>query len=80
MGLKDLFSRKRTPFDELWKQLEGIPDGAKKQIPQDLTDRTKRKIEKISLKEVEEAVNKALEEVSKGSVKTIDLLIRKNIG
>jgi hypothetical protein len=30
MGLKDLFKRKRTPFEELWKQVEGIPEGAKK--------------------------------------------------
>ena len=33
MGLKDLFKSKRTPFDELWKQIEGIPDGAKNRLP-----------------------------------------------
>ncbi len=79
MGLKDLFSRKRTPFEELWKQVEGIPEGAKKQLLADLSDRTKRKLEKLSPEEVEEAVNKALEKVKNGSVETIDLLIRKNI-
>lgn len=61
MGLKDLFSRKRTPFEELWKQVEGISEGVKKQLSADLSDRTKRKLEKLSPEEVEEAVNKALE-------------------
>lgn len=79
MGLKDLFSRKRTPFEELWKQVEGIPEGAKKQLSADLSDRTKKKLEKLSPKEVEEAVNKALKKVKNGSVETVDLLIRKNI-
>lgn len=79
MGLKDLFSRKRTPFEELWKQVEGIPEGVKKQLSADLSERTKRKLEKLSPEEVEEAVNKAFEKVKNGSVETIDLLIRKNI-
>lgn len=78
MGLKDLFSRKRTPFEELWKQVEGIPEGVKKQLSADLTDRTKRKLEKMTPKKVEEAINKALEEVKNGSVETIDSLVRKN--
>ena len=76
MGLKDLFKRKRTPFEELWKQVEGIPEGAKKQIPGDLSDRTKRKLERLSPKEIEEAIDKAIEEINKGSVERIDDLIR----
>ena len=79
MGLKDLFCSKRTPFEELWKQVEGIPEGIKKQISADLSDRTKRKLEKLSPEKVEEAVDKAFEEVSKGSVQTFDSLIRKLI-
>ena len=79
MGLKDLFSSKRTPFDELWKQVEGIPEGAKKQIPADLSDSTKRKLEKQSPEIIAEIVNKALGEISKGSVLAIDVLIRKMI-
>ena len=79
MGLKDLFKRKRTPFEELWKQVEGIPDGAKKQLSADLSDKTKRKLEKLSPKEIEDIVNGSLEEVSKGSIVGIDELIRKMI-
>ena len=79
MGLKDLFSSKRTPFEELWKQVEGIPDGAKKQIPADLSDSTKRKLEKYSPEKIAEAVNKAFEEINKGSVLEMDVLIRKCI-
>ena len=76
MGLKDLFSRKRTPFDELWKQVEGIPEGAKKRIPSDLSDRTKRKLEKLSPEEIAAVVNKAFEKVNNGSVEEMDALIR----
>ncbi len=79
MGLKDLFCSKRVPFDELWKQVEGIPEGVKKQISADLSDRTKRKLEKLTPKEMEDVVNTAFEEISKGSVETIDSLIRKFI-
>ena len=79
MGLKDLFSRKRTPFEELWKQVEGIPEGAKKQIPSDLSDRTKRKLEKLSPEEIRAVVNKAFEKVNNGSVEEIDVLIRSLI-
>ena len=79
MGLKDLFSRKRTPFEELWKQVEGIPEGAKKQIPLDLSDRTKRKLEKLSPEEISAVVNKAFEKVNNGSIEEMDALIRKMI-
>ena len=79
MGLKDLFRSKRTPFEELWKQVEGIPDGAKKQIPQDLSDSTKRKLEKLSPETITEIINKAFEEINKGSVLEMDVLIRKLI-
>lgn len=79
MGLKDLFSSKRTPFEELWKQVEGIPEGAKKQIPDDLSDRTKRKLEKLSPETIAEIVNKAFEEINKGTVLAMDVLIRKSI-
>lgn len=79
MGLKDLFRSKRTPFDELWKQVEGIPAGAKKQIPDDLSDGTKRKLEKLSPKEIAGIINRAFEEINRGSVEGIDTLIRKNI-
>lgn len=79
MGLKDLFRSKRTPFEELWKQVEGIPDGAKKQISQDLSDSTKRKLEKLSPETIAEIINKAFEEINKGSVLEMDVLIRKLI-
>ena len=79
MGLKDLFSSKRTPFEELWKQVEGIPGGVKKQISADLSDRTKRKLEKLSPEKIAEVIDKAFEEVNKGSVLEMDVLVRKMI-
>ncbi|MCR5203650.1 MAG: hypothetical protein K6E47_01215 [Lachnospiraceae bacterium] len=77
MGLKDLLCSKRTPFEELWKQVEGIPAGAKKQILADLSYKTKRKMERRTPKEVEKAVVKAFEEINNGSIEPIDLLIRE---
>ena len=77
MGLKDLFSRKRTPFEELWKQVEGIPEGAKKQIPRDLSERTKKKLEKLSPIEVSRIVNLAFEEINNGSIEEMDSLLRR---
>ena len=79
MGLKDLFRSKRTPFEELWKQVEGIPEGAKKRIPLDLSDSTKRKLEKLSPEAIAEIVNKAFEEINKGTVLAMDVIIRKSI-
>ncbi len=79
MGLKDLFSRKRTPFEELWKQVEGIPEGAKKQLSTDLSERTKKKLEKLSPEEISTVVNKAFEKVNNGSIEEMDALIRKLI-
>ena len=77
MGLKDLYRSKRTPFDELWKQVEGIPAGAKKQLPGDLSVRTKRKLEKLSPGEIEKIITRAFEEINRGSVEEIDVLIRR---
>ncbi len=77
MGLKDLFSRKRTPFEELWKQVEGIPEGVKKQLSADLSVKTKRKLERLSSEEVEKIIEKAMQEINNGSVTGIDVLIRK---
>ncbi len=79
MGLKDLFCSKRTPFEELWKQVEGIPEGAKKQLSTDLSERTKKKLEKLSPEEISTVVNKAFEKVNNGSIEEMDALIRKLI-
>ncbi len=77
MSLKELFRRKRTPFDELWKQVDGIPDGIKKQIYEDISDKTKKKLEKDSPKEIEEYIIKAIEAINNGSTEEIDTLIRR---
>ncbi len=79
MGLKDLFRSKRTPFEELWKQVEGVPEGVKKQLSADFSDRTKRKLEKLSPEKISEVINKAFDEVNNGSVLQMDVLIRRMI-
>jgi hypothetical protein len=42
-----------------------------------LSDRTKRKLEKLAPEKISEVINKASEEVNKESVLQIDALIRK---
>ena len=79
MGLKDLFRSKRALFEELWKQVEGIPEEIKKQTSADLSERTKRKLEKLAPEKISEVINKAFEEVNKGSVLEMDVRIRKMI-
>lgn len=79
MGLMNLFSSKRTPFDELWRQVEGIPEGVKKQISLDLSDKTKKKLERCSPKEIENIISRSIEEVHRGSVEKIDLLVRRQV-
>ncbi len=49
----------------------------KKQISADLSERTKRKLEKLAPEKISEVINKAFEEVNKGSVLQMDALIRK---
>ncbi len=80
MGFNKLFKRKRTPFDELWKQAEGIPEGIKKQIGEDLSQKTKKILEKKKPKEIQTIINEAIEEINRGSIETMDSLIRKKMG
>jgi len=66
-------------FEELWKQVSGLPDTAKMQVPRVLSDPTKKKLCKHSPEEVSRMVLDAIEEVNNGSVEPLDELIRERI-
>lgn len=66
-------------FDELWKQVSGLPDAAKIQVPGALKEDTKKKLAKKTPGEVSRIVAQAIEEVNNGSVEPLDKLIRVRI-
>jgi hypothetical protein len=69
----------RMTFDELWKQVEGLPDTAKLQVPEVLSPTTKKKLEKRSPQEIAVIVAAAIDEVNHGSIAPLDTLIRKRL-
>ena len=66
-------------FDEMWKQVEGLPDTAVIQVPGVLSEATKKKMEKRSPEEVSRIVLSAIDEVNHGSVEPLDTLIKKRL-
>ena len=66
-------------FEELWSQVEGLPDTAKLQVPGVLSQETKKRLCTHSPEEIEKIVADAIEEVNCGSVAPLDELIRKRL-
>ena len=67
----------KTSFEEVWAQVQGLPEAAKEQIPDVLSNFTKKRLSELSPKQIEGIVNTAIETVNKGSIETIDSLIQK---
>ena len=66
-------------FEELWKQVKGFSDIAKQFIPNALSDETKKKLENYSSEEIASIINNAVEEINRGSIETVDSLVRKQL-
>ena len=66
-------------FDEVWREVRGLPDTAMAQIPRILGEVTKKKLAKMPPEEVSRIVAQAIEEVNRGSVKPLDELIRQRL-
>lgn len=66
-------------FEDLWKQVSGLPDTAKTEVPGVLSEITKKKLCKHSSEEVAAVVAAAIEEVNHGAVAPLDELIRKRV-
>ena len=66
-------------FDELWKQVKGLPDAAIKQVPNIISPDTKNKLVQKSPEEIGSIVSAAIDEINQGSVATVDTLVRKRL-
>ena len=66
-------------FDELWAQVDALPEMAKRQIPGVLSESTKKRLSKHSPEDVSNIVAQAIYEVDHGSVETLDTLIKKRL-
>ena len=56
-----------------------LPDMSRIQLPSALSDKTKRKMLKLSPEEVGQVLNSAIDAVNHGSVKSIDSLVREQV-
>lgn len=69
-------------FEELFDKActtAGLPEMAKMQLPSVLSDKTKKMILKLSPEEVGKMLSSAIDAVNKGSVETIDKLVREQL-
>ena len=66
-------------FEDVWRQVKGLPDMAKSQVPGALKEETKRKLSQKSPEEVAVIVAAAIDEINHGSVVPLDTLIKKRL-
>ncbi len=69
-------------FDELWEkisELKTLPDTAIHQVPHVLSDDTKKRIARKTPDEAVRILQEAIEEINRGSVQTVDALVRKRL-
>lgn len=57
-----------------------LPNTASDQLPSALSDKTKKKLLKLSPEEVGRVLSEAIDKINYGSVEPIDKLIRKQVG
>lgn len=65
-------------WERVWKEIK-LPGAAKMLLPQNLSDQTKQKILKSgkSTAEIAHLLEKAVDEINRGSVATMDELVSK---
>lgn len=69
-------------FEEYWAEVEklkALPNTAIKQLPSSLSTETKRKLMEKQPEETVELLSKAIDEVNRGSVESIESLVRKRL-
>lgn len=69
-------------FEEYWDEvakLKNIPNAAIEQLPSTLSEKTKKKLMKRKPEESAEILEVAIDLINRGSVESIDSLIRKLI-
>lgn len=66
-------------FEDVWRQVKGLPDTAKLQVPGVLSQDTKKKLGKRSPAQIKVIVEQAIDEVNHGSVVPLDELIKRQL-
>ena len=66
-------------FEDVWKEVKGLPDTARIQVPGVLSESTKMKMAELSPEEVSRIVLAAIEDVNNGSVEPLDKLIKSRL-
>lgn len=66
-------------FEDVWRQVKGLPDTAKLQVPGILKEDTKKRLCRKSPEEVAVIVTAAIEKVNHGSVLPLDELIKSRL-
>ena len=68
--------------DELIREackIAGLPNTAQEQIPESLSNETKKMILKLSVDELAVVLKRVVDEIDGGAVETIDALIKNNL-
>ena len=66
-------------FEEIWVQVQGLPEEAKRRVPETLKEDTKRRLSRRTPQEIEKIVTEAIDEVNHGSVAPLDELIKRRL-
>jgi hypothetical protein len=66
-------------FDNVWREVKILPDTAIVQVPAILSERTKKKLAKLTPEEVGQIISEAIEDVNHGSVLPLDVLIHRRL-
>lgn len=69
-------------FEEYWGEVEKLkvlPTMAVQQLPSSLSENTKKKLMKRLPDETAKLINTAIEEINRGSIESIDCLIKKRL-
>ena len=63
-------------FEE-WIKTTSLPSTAKEQLPEALSPKSKKKL--LERTDAEEVIASAIDEINRGSVETIDVLVRNRL-
>ena len=66
-------------FEEVWDQVQGLPQEAIQRVPETRKDDTKKRLSRLSPAEVAEIVTVAIDEVNHGSIAPLDSLVKKRM-
>lgn len=66
-------------FEEIWKEVKGLPEAAMIHVPGTLSVSTKKRLARLNPENVSKIVNAAIDEVNHGSIISLDELIRRRL-